>query len=129
MVKKHEGFRQFPYKCTADKLTIGYGFNLDDVGLSETESEVLLNMRLNELHHKMLQHEWYKIQNEARQGALLDMAYNLGITGLKKFRKMIRALSIGDFAEASVQALDSRWAVQVGMRAHTIADIIERGEY
>tara|TARA_R100001086_G_scaffold71703_1_gene34421 strand:- start:36 stop:455 length:420 start_codon:yes stop_codon:yes gene_type:complete len=128
-IKEHEGFRQFPYPDSVGKLTIGYGFNLDDVGLYEDECEVILNMRLNRLEAELIEFDWFRNQNEARQGALIDMAYNLGVGGLKGFRKMIRALREGDFQEAAVQALDSKWATQVGRRAHTIADIIEQGEW
>jgi lysozyme len=46
LLKKHEGLRLKPYRCSADKLTIGYGRNLDDVGISEEEAEMLL---LNDL--------------------------------------------------------------------------------
>ncbi|MFA6660842.1 MAG: lysozyme, partial [Bacilli bacterium] len=31
---RHEGLRLKPYRCTADKLTIGIGRNLDDCGIS-----------------------------------------------------------------------------------------------
>ena len=41
-LKRHEGLKLKPYKCTADKLTIGVGRNLEDVGISEEEAEMLL---------------------------------------------------------------------------------------
>ena len=46
-IAAEEGYRQFPYRCTAGKLTIGYGFNLDDTGLSEPESAAILHMRID----------------------------------------------------------------------------------
>ena len=52
-IKEHEGYRKFPYHCTANKLTIGYGFNLEDVGISEEESELILKLRLQKLHNKL----------------------------------------------------------------------------
>ncbi|MBF0232286.1 MAG: lysozyme, partial [Desulfamplus sp.] len=42
-----EGYRRHPYKCTAGKLTIGYGRNLDDVGISEQEAQYLLHRDIN----------------------------------------------------------------------------------
>ena len=39
---RHEGFRNKPYKCTANKLTIGYGRNIEDNGITKTEASVLL---------------------------------------------------------------------------------------
>ena len=35
MLQRHEGLRLKPYKCTAGKVSIGYGRNLEDVGISE----------------------------------------------------------------------------------------------
>ena len=39
---RHEGLRLKPYRCTAGKLTIGIGRNLDDCGISQTEAYLLL---------------------------------------------------------------------------------------
>lgn len=45
-----------------------------------------------------------------RQEVLVSMAYNLGRTGLKKFRRMHSALVVGNFDEAANQMLDSEAA-------------------
>jgi len=45
------------------------------------------------------------------------MAYNLGIAGLNKFRKMWAAIDVADYATAAEEMLDSKWAKQVGVRA------------
>ena len=44
LIKKHEGLRLFPYKCSVGKLTIGYGRNIEDTGISKEEAETLLNV-------------------------------------------------------------------------------------
>ena len=41
LIARHEGLRLTPYHCTGGKLTIGYGRNLDDVGISRSEAEIL----------------------------------------------------------------------------------------
>ena len=41
-IKRHEGLRLKPYLCTAGKLTIGYGRNLETNGISGDEAEYLL---------------------------------------------------------------------------------------
>ena len=128
-IKEHEGYRMFPYRCTANKLTIGYGFNLEDVGISEEESELILKLRLQKLHNKLNELDWYAKQNQDRKDALLDMAYNLGFSGLLKFKKMIAALKINDYKSAAVEALNSKWAAQVGRRANKIAHILETGAF
>ena len=47
-LKSDEGFREHMYKCSANKTTIGYGFNLE-VGLTEQESDVLLRFKISKL--------------------------------------------------------------------------------
>jgi lysozyme len=39
---RHEGLRIKPYRCTAGKLTIGIGRNLDDCGISQSEANIML---------------------------------------------------------------------------------------
>ena len=41
-LKTDEGLRLKPYHCTAGALTIGYGRNLDAVGITEAEADILL---------------------------------------------------------------------------------------
>jgi lysozyme len=41
---------------------------------------------------------------------------------------MIQALDEGDYKEASIQMMDSRWASQVGARAERLRDMMETGE-
>ena len=45
------------------------------------------------------------------------MAFNLGITKLKKFKMMFLAIDSGDYVRASEEGLDSKWAKQVYNRA------------
>ena len=42
-LKWAEGVKQFPYYCSANKLTIGVGRNLEDNGLSMDEIDFLLD--------------------------------------------------------------------------------------
>ena len=58
---------------------------------------------------------------------LLDMAFNMGVPRLGKFKKMWAAIEDGDMNEASKQALDSRWADQVGRRAESLAERLISG--
>ncbi len=48
---------------------------------------------------------------------IANMAFNLGITRLQKFKKMFAALNKGDYKTASEEGLDSKWAKQVYNRA------------
>jgi len=59
--------------------------------------------------------------------ALLNMAYQLGVSGLLNFSKMLTALQAGDREEAAREALDSLWAKQTPNRARRVA-LLLRGK-
>ena len=62
-----------------------------------------------------------------RYWALVNMTFNIGITRLVKFRKMWEAIGDDDWEKASLEALDSKWAEQVGNRAVEIAAMLREG--
>lgn len=125
---EHEGLRLRPYRDTVGKLTIGVGRNLDDVGITEAEALALLD---NDIKRAAADLDralpFWRELSEVRQRALLDMAFNLGITRLLGFRKMIDALQRGEYCRAAAEAMDSKWARQVGRRARNIATMIREG--
>ena len=125
---KHEGLRLKPYRCTAGKLTIGIGRNLDDVGITENEARYLLKNDLQRSHIDCLNaFGWYAGLDETRQGVICEMCFNLGLARLKGFKKMLTAVETGNYALAAQEMLASQWAKQVGQRARTLADIMKRG--
>lgn len=121
-LKRDEGLRTAPYHDTVGKLTIGYGRNLDDVGISEEEAEMFLS---NDAHKAVLEvHRTIpNIQQKPWQIRLgiYNMAFNMGITRLLQFTNMLEALDRDDWEQVADEALDSRWADQVGERAQRIA--------
>ena len=118
---RHEGLRLKPYLDTVGKLTIGYGRNLDDNGISEEEALIMMRNDIAVSHAELSQYGWFRQLDEGRQGILINMHFNLGLPRLLTFRKMIAALDKGDYNEAAEQMLDSRWAEQVGNRAVELA--------
>jgi lysozyme len=64
-----------------------------------------------------------------RQYALIDMAFNLGVFGLLRFKKMLKALEKSDYQTASRECLASKYASEVGQRAIRIAHTIATGEF
>jgi len=119
-----EGLRLKPYRDTVGKLTIGVGRNLDDVGITENEARYLLE---NDIGVAMAELDreapWWRDLPEPAQRALVNMCFNLGWPRLSKFRNMLGALRNGVYGAAANEALDSRWAAQVGDRARRIADL------
>lgn len=126
-LKVHEGVKKYPYKCTAGKLTIGVGRNLEDNGLSPDEIEYLLLNDISRCHKELNKYVWYTQASTGVQHALINMCFNLGITRLLGFKKMIAALMSKDYEQAAAEALDSRWAQQVGKRAHDVTELIRGG--
>lgn len=127
-IKRHEGLRLKPYTDTVGKTTIGHGRNLSDVGISAAEAQTLLEHDINDAMHALNFYlSWWRELDEVRRIALIDMAYNLGIGGLCTFTKMLAALKDGRFDEAASEAMDSKWARQVGRRARVIADQLRYG--
>lgn len=128
-LKKHEGLELKPYKCTSNKLTIGIGRNLEDVGISEIEAEYLLMNDLDTYMTAAKTYDWYNGLNDPRKAVIVSMLFNMGQTNFNKFLKMKQALSVGDHAEAAKQMLDSRWAKQVKGRAVELSKQMETGKW
>jgi lysozyme len=132
-----EGFRSKVYKDSIGLATIGYGFNLADKSnravlkkhlgnkydfdklrrgwqsISRVDAETLLrgivNDMVKKLRNQVFPHSWNKFNSET-QNVLTNMAYQLGIPRLKKFKKMIKGLRNEDYQTAAKEMLDSRWA-------------------
>lgn len=126
-IKKHEGLRLHPYKDAVDKLTIGYGRNLDDHGISSQEADFLFDNDLDCCKKELSQYSWYLSAPLHVQYALLNMCFNMGISRLLTFTKMIFALISKDYTKASIEALNSQWAEQVGQRAKDVALMMREG--
>lgn len=125
-IKKHEGLRLKPYRCTAGKLTIGYGRNLEDNGITEEEAHFLLMNDLKKSWDECCKaFSWISKMDKIRQGVVVELCFNMGLGRLKGFKKMLAACERGDYETASVEMLDSLWARQVGQRAKTLADIMK----
>lgn len=114
----HEGEVLKPYRCSQGYLTIGVGRNLDAKGVSQKESRFLLNNDIEETHNAVVREfPWFYTLSEKRQLVVMDMVFNLGLDGFKKFRKLIAALQAGEYETAAKEMRDSLWAKQVKSRA------------
>ncbi len=129
-IRKNEGLSYLPYRCPAGALTIGYGHNLDARGISIEAAELLLKQDL-EIAEKEVKNAfiWWPKLDDARLGVLVEMCYNLGISRLVGFKKMLSALEEGDYKKAAKEMLDSKWAFDVKGRARELAKIMQTGEW
>jgi len=124
--------RMFPYPDSVGVLTIGWGRNLKDKGISLAEGENLLSNDIDEAVHALYLYPWYQAADPVRQAAYTNMMFNLGPARFKKFRDLRAAAeqAIRDprkYEDVAVAALDSRWADQVGARALRIAEMLRSG--
>ena len=124
-IKRHEGLRLKVYRCPAGKLTIGYGRNLEDNGISEEEADYLL---INDLHfvEESLARRlafWENMPKGVQQ-VLINMGFQLGINGLMAFRRTLALLDAGNYGAAADEMLNSRWAKQTPGRAKELAQIV-----
>lgn len=126
-LKIDEGFSAKPYVDTVNKLTIGYGRNLDDNPLTEEEAEYLLLNDLKKVKRQAEKLNYYSELNQARKGVIINMIYNLGINRFLGFKNMNKAISHKNYHLAAIEMLDSKWANQVGQRAIRLAKIMEQG--
>ena len=124
---RDEGERLKPYVCSAGKVTIGVGRNLDDRGITKHESRQMLDWDIKQacwdLDHNLP--GWRRYPDGVCL-ALANMSFNLGWPRLRNFKKMLAAIESGDYNKAADEALDSKWARQVGARADRIAALIRR---
>ncbi len=127
---RHEGLRLKPYRCTAGKLTIGIGRNLDDRGISQKEAYAMLERDIQDCEQWLIDEipEVYNKLDEVRQSVLLNMCFNLGIKGLLEFKNTLSFIGAGDWERAANNMLASKWAKQVGMRAIELSEMMRKGQ-
>jgi lysozyme len=126
-IKNHEGLSLTLYKDTVNKTTIGYGRNIEDEGISKEEADFMFDNDFSHCQRELLHYNWYTNQPENVQAALMDMCFNLGITRLLEFKAMIAALIDRNYTKASIEALRSKWASEVGQRAKDVALMMREG--
>lgn len=129
LLKQHEGYSRSVYRCSSNRQTIGYGRNLDDVGISREEAEWLLKRDIDNAVAFLRNEPYWLDLNEVRQAVLIDMSVNLGWPRFSAFKKMRSALILANYKLAAAEMLDSRWAEQVKNRAKRLSEMMASGEW
>jgi len=143
LVRRHEGLRLVAYKDTRVNWTIGYGTRITDkallagldaggsLSIDEAMAEGILRWGVRLARMQAI--DWLgwhpDSETSARLAAITSMAYNLGGAGLWRFQMMQRAVDKNAWEGASIEALDSQWAQQVGSRATEIAAMLFTNEW
>lgn len=127
-LRRDEGVIPHAYQDSLGYWTIGVG-HLIDKRKGGKMPDVIIDMLLRydidekiaELNEKL---PWWGFLDEPSQRVIVNMAFNLGVEGLLKFKDFMDALKDGDRNRAASEMLDSKWAEQVGARATRLATII-----
>ena len=130
MIIKHEGHEPRVYKCPNGFDTIGYGFAIKDLFMDKELADFILDKKIRELLAKIEANDdwdtwfWDKPQNVKE--VLINMIYQIGFSGVRRFRKTIQYIKDDNFLLASEEMLDSKWARSDSPnRAKELSDIIK----
>lgn len=128
-LERDEGLRLKPYTDTLGKMTLGVGHNLDRP-ISERVARLMLDDDIADAAADLARAlPWTDALDEPRRGALLNMAFNLGIQRLLSFHETLNLMRLGRFSEAADEMLQSLWATQVGDRAVRLARQVRTGTW
>lgn len=126
----HEGLELKAYKCTAGKITIGVGRNVEELGITHDEAMYLLSNDIQRVVDELLANvDCYNNLSDVRKSVLIDMCFNLGISRFMQFKNFLAAVDRGDYVDAAREMLDSRWATQVGQRAVRLSQMMSSNEW
>ena len=108
-IKQHEKWRSSIYTCPAGKLSIGYGRNLEDVGISKAEGEMLFDNDFNNAVEKAERLGYWKSLPQNVKEVVIDMIFNMGYGSFLGFKKFRKALLHQDWQTASEEIKDSNY--------------------
>lgn len=129
----HEGRKNTLYKDSLGYLTIGVGHLLDPtVGgkLPEQIIDALLDWDINEKTTELLSKlPWINALDDVRKAVLIDMAFNLGVSGLLRWPIFLGQVAAGKYTEAAENMRQTKWASQVKSRADNLSKMMETGRW
>lgn len=138
LTAEFEGFSASVYKCPAGYDTIGYGRNIEANPLSVEEKKLLEDGKVPEsVAMRWLKEElsrnydslnrnfkFFQALPLKKQGALVDMVYNLGFTKFKTFKNTLKEIEFRDYEKAAERLEASLWYKQVKNRGKVIVGLI-----
>jgi lysozyme len=132
-IQRHEGLVLNAYQDHLGYWTIGYGRLIDKRkggGITEGEAAMLLendiDRKLDSLRDAL---PWFDNINDQRKAVLLNMAFQMGVSGLLKFKNTLASVEAGDFEDAAARMLKSKWAQQTPVRAKEMAAQMRTGQW
>ena len=134
LLRYEEGFRSKPYKCTAGKWTIGYGYTH---GVTENTPEITQEQAEKQLKDEvaicvkdvMRGLVWASSLDMVRRDVLVSMRYQLGMNGLLSFGKFLKAMRDGDWLRAAQELRNSKFHKQTTNRVNRLVYMVVNGKY
>lgn len=127
MIKRHEGYEPSVYKCTRGVLTCGWGHALHE----GSTVPLAASLRFFDQDFRQVLNDYEKLKldlDDTRRAVILDMLFNLGLRGVRRFKKMMRAIRKRDWEKAADELLDSKYAKQVKGRGLELASLLLNGD-
>jgi lysozyme len=129
-----EGARKTVYVDSLGFQTIAVGRLVDPrkpgSGLRDSEINLMLANDIDDRRAALLVAlPWFKDLDEARQGVLLNMAFQLGAQGLLGFHDMLKAVGRGDYVAAAGEILASTYGKQTPLRAQRMFKQMSTGAW
>jgi lysozyme len=134
---EQEGFRDKVYTDTEGVLTFGYGHNIENNPIPPRILKTIINVGAKEGAKELLEYDiqsvyfelmvllpWWERQPQDVKYVLFDLAFNMGVSKLKTFRKTLKFIKKGKYKKASKELLNSKYAMQVPNRAKNNATIL-----
>ena len=122
-IREDEGFESKPYQDHLGNWTFGIGFTF----ITEEESVAVLKIRLSAILASLnAQLHWYADLPIEVKNIMLNMAYQLGVSGLLGFTKTMVLLKNERWVAAADEMLDSKWARQTPERANRLSDRLRK---
>ncbi len=124
-IKESEGFVEHVYNDSLGIPTIGYGFAIKDLILDEDLAEEILIRKVKVLASRVQnKFDWFNTAPDVIKEVVIEMCYQLGLSGFSKFKLTISYLEKENYLEASKEMLLSRWAKQTPNRAKKMSKIV-----
>lgn len=142
ILKELEGLRLKPYDdhdgleftqgdLLTGKLTIGWGRNLNDRGITKEEAQYLFDNDLDYVEAAARKaFPWFASLDPVRQDVIVNLCFNIGIGGVQGFKRMIAAIERHDWPQAAWELSNSQWKSQVGRERHDmLTEALEYGKW
>lgn len=133
-LRRDEECSQTVYTDTLGNKTIGVGHEIQQgehfTVLTMSEVDALLAKDIAHAKQELASHlPWSTSLPDVYRGVLVNLTFNMGIGKLLEFHNTLSLIQHGCYSEAADELLRSKWATQVGQRAHRLYEQLKQGKW